>query len=254
MNFKSLLAPVFSLTFAALTFAGVAEKNTAVIQPDEIRDPLGIAVTAGYDSHYVYRGVLFAENLLTANVDGNFALNNFISLNVGAWYGMSANDSFTQGGAYQELDVYAALFANLGAFTAGLKYQHYFFLENAGDFLEDIDEIGVLLSTTLGPVDVIAGAYYDATAEGFYFDAGLKKSIALTDRISLEPIAVISYGLDYYGVNGFNHIKLGLSLPIKLTENATLKPYIEGNIPIDALKALGEEDRVYGGISLTVSF
>ena len=77
---------------------------------------------------------------------------------------------------------------------------------------------------------------------------------AVTDRISVVPAALISYGIDYYGVDGFNHVKVGLSLPIKLTSTATLTPYIAYNLPIDALDDLGEEDEIYGGVSLSVSF
>ncbi|MNC97153.1 hypothetical protein D3C83_147140 [compost metagenome] len=55
-------------------------------------------------------------------------------------------------------------------------------------------------------------------------------------------------------MSGFNHIKEGVSLPIKLTSTATLTPYIAGNIPIDSLEDNGEDDQVYGGISLSVSF
>jgi hypothetical protein len=144
--------------------------------------------------------------------------------------------------------------AKIGAATVGLKYQHYFFYGDAGNALEDIDEIGLLLSAAVGPVDVIAGAYYDFTADGFYFETGVSHTFAVTDRVSLVPAALLSYGDSYYGVSGFNHVKLSLSAPIKLTKTATLTPYIAGNLPVDALDALGEEDRVYGGVSLSVSF
>lgn len=252
MKIKSLLIPALSAAFAVSAFAGSPGKAPAVVQPPA-DEPLGITATIGYDTNYVYRGINFADNLVTAALDGNFAINDTLSINAGAWYGSSVDDSFVLGGSYEELDLYAALMAKVGAATVGLKYQHYFYFGDS-DVLEDIDELGLLLSAAVGPVDVIAGAYYDFTAEGFYFETGVSHTFAVTDRISLVPAALVSYGNDYYGVSGFNHVKLSLSAPIKLTKTATLTPYIAGNLPIDALDNLGEEDRVYGGVTLSVSF
>jgi len=254
MKVTSFFAPIASAVIAASAFAGAPDKGTAVVQPAPAEDPLGITATIGYDTHYVYRGIRFADNLVTAAIDGNFALTDVLSLNVGAWWGTSADDSFVSGESYHELDLYAALMADLGPVTIGLKYQYYLYEGDAAEVLDDINEVGILLATTLGPVDLIGGAYYDETADGFYFETGVSKSISITDRISLVPAVLVSYAVDYYGVDGFNHVKASLSLPIKLTSTATLTPYVAGNLPIDALDDLGEEDRVYGGVSLSVSF
>lgn len=255
MKIKSLLIPVLSAAFAVSAFAGTP-KAPVVCQPAD--EPLGITSTIGYDTNYVYRGINYAENLVTAAIDGNFAINDMLSINAGAWYGSSADDSFVLGGSYQELDLYAALMAKVGAATVGLKYQHYFFMGD-GSALADIDEIGLLFAIAAGPLDVVAGAYYDFTAEGFYFETGVSHTFVINDRISLVPAALISYAAGfhdktYYGIDGFCHVKLSLSAPIKLTKTATLTPYIAGNLPIDDLDALGEESRVYGGVSLSVSF
>lgn len=255
MKLKSLLTLGMSV-FAASAFAGAPAKAPAPVQPAE--EPLGFSVSVGYDSHYIFRGVLFAENLVTAAIDGTIPLTDMLSLNLGAWYGTSADDSgrFGNGGSFHELDLYGALLADLGPVTVGAKYTAYLYDGESTDngAVNDVNEIGLLLSTTVGPVDVIAGAYYDDETDGFYFETGISKSIAVTDRISLVPAVLVSYGEDYYGVSGFNHVKVGLSAPIKLTSTATLTPYVAGNLPIDALEANGEDDEIYGGVSLTVSF
>jgi hypothetical protein len=251
MKLNSLLTLGMSLV-AASAIAGSPGKAPAVVQPP-VEEPLGFTLTAGYDSHYVYRGVLFAENLVSVGLDGTLPLTDMLSLNVGAWYGSSADDSGVFGnGSFQELDLYAALLADLGPVTVGLKYTAY--LYNNGSGLEDINEVGIFASTTVGPLDVIAGAYYDDVTDGFYFETGVAHTFEVTDRNSLVPAVLVSYGEDYYGVNGFNHIRVGLSAPIKLTSTATLTPYIAGNFPVDALDDLGEDSRVYGGVALSVSF
>lgn len=255
MKIHSLLTTTLSL-LSASAFAGAPAKAPAVVQPAE--EPLGFTVSVGYDSHYIFRGVLFAENLVTAAVDGTIPLTEMLSLNVGAWYGTSADDSgrFGEGGSFHELDLYGAVLADLGPVTVGAKYTAYLYdgASTANGAVEDINEVGLIAAATVGPVDVTAGAYYDDYTDGFYFETGVSKSIAITDRISLVPAALISYGVDYYGVTGFNHVKVGLSVPIKLTGTATLTPYVAGNLPIDELDSLGEDSEIYGGVSLSVSF
>ncbi|MFZ4763453.1 MAG: TorF family putative porin [Roseimicrobium sp.] len=251
MKLNSLLIPALS-AFAATAFAGEPAKAPAPVQPTE--EPLGFTVSVGYDSNYVFRGVLFADNLVTAAIDGTLPLTDMLSLNVGAWYGTSADDSgvFGATGSFHELDLYGALLADLGPVTVGAKYTAYLYDGDAA--VDDINEVGLIAAATVGPVDVTGGAYYDDATDGFYFEAGVSKSIALCDRVSVVPAALVSFGDEYYGVSGFNHVKVGVSVPIKLTSTATLTPYVAGNLPIDALDALGEDERVYGGVTLSVSF
>lgn len=251
MKLKSLLIPAMAV-LATTAFAGTPAKAPKIVEP--VEEPLGFSVSVGYDSHYVFRGVLFAENLVSAAIDGTVPLTDMLSINVGAWYGTSADDSgvFGSGGSYHELDLYAALLAKLGPATVGVKYTGYLYDGTAA--VEDVSEVGIIGSVPVGPLDVIAGAYYDFTAEGFYFETGASHTFAITDRISLVPAVLVSFADDYYGVSGFNHVKVALSAPIKLTKTATLTPYIAGNFPIDALDDLGEDSRVYGGVALTVAF
>jgi hypothetical protein len=257
MKLHSLLALSMSILTAS-AFAGSPGKAPAVVQPPVVEEPLGFTATIGYDTHYIFRGVLFAENLVSAAIDGTIPLTDTLSLNAGAWYATSADDSgrFGDGGSYHELDLYAGILVDLGPATVGLKYTHYFFGGHSTDngAVNDVNEIGLTLATTVGPVDVTAGVYYDDETDGFYGEVGVSHIFAITDSFSLVPGALISYGEDYYDVSGFNHVKVGVSAPIKLTSTATLTPYIAYNIPIDALDDLGEDDQLYGGISLSVSF
>jgi hypothetical protein len=256
MKLNALILPFLSVALVAPAFAGSPGKAPAPVQPAP-ESPLGFTSTIGYETDYVFRGIQFAENLISAQIDGNIALNKDLSLNLGAWYGASADDKaagFAGGESYGELDLYAALLAKLGPVTAGVKYTWYNYLGHAGNFVEDINEVGITLATSAAGLDFTAGAYYDWTAEGFYFEVGASKTIAITSKISVTPGVIVSYADHYYGVNGFNHVKPYLSVPIKLTSSATLAPYIAGNFPIDGLKDLGEKNRVYGGIFLSVTF
>lgn len=258
MKLNSLTLSLLSVALAAPAFAGAAGKASAQVQPAPAAESsLGFTATVGYDTDYVFRGVEFAKNLVSGQIDGNLALNKDLTFNFGAWYGASADDraaAFAGGSSYGELDLYAALLAKLGPVTAGVKYTWYNYLAHAGNFLGDINELGVTLSTSAAGLDFTGGAYYDWTAEGFYFEVGVSKTIAITDKIGLTPGVIVSYADHYYGVSGFNHVKPYLSVPIKLSSTVTLAPYIAGNLAIDSLKGLGEKSRVYGGVYLSVTF
>lgn len=256
MKLTSLLTLALALV-AVPAFAGAPAKVPAPVQPPPAEEPLGITASIGYDTNYVFRGVLFADNLVWSSLETTVALNDVISVNAGAWFGTSADDSGVFGdpaGSFHELDLYAAVLAKVGAATVGLKYTHYFYFGDVEATVDDVDELGVIASVPLGIVDLNGGAYYDFTTEGFYFEVGVSKSIPLTDRISVVPGALVSFGDDYYGVSSFNHVKVGVSLPIKLTSTATLTPYVAGNLPLEDLDDAGEEDRIYGGVSLSVTF
>jgi hypothetical protein len=255
MKLNSLILLALS-GLAASAFAGTPAKAPAAIQPVVEEEPLGVTLSVGYDTHYIFRGVQFAENLVWGQIDATIPLTDMLSLNVGGWYGTSADDSGVPGpgGSFHELDLYGALLVDLGEVTLGLKYTRYIYDGESAGTLDDVNEVGITLATTLGPVDVIGGAYYDDVADGFYFETGISHTFEVTDRISIVPAALISFADDYYGVSGFNHIKVGVSVPIKLTKTATLTPYIAGNIPIDALDDLGEDDQIYGGVALSVTF
>ena len=72
--------------------------------------------------------------------------------------------------------------------------------------------------------------------------------------ISLDLSAGISYQVDYNSFGSdFNSILLVAALPIALTDSATLTPYIAGNFALDAINSY-QDDQVYGGVSLTVTF
>lgn len=165
MKLNTLLASILSLV-AASAFAGAPAKAPAPVQPPA-EEPLGFTVSVGYDSHYIFRGVLFAENLVTAAVDGTIPLTEMLSLNIGAWYGTSADDSGRfgipqAGGSFHELDLYGAVLADLGPVTVGAKYTAYLYdgQSTANGAVEDINEVGLIAAATLGLVDVTAGAYY----------------------------------------------------------------------------------------------
>lgn len=261
MKLNLLLVPVLSAGLAATAFAGSVGKAPEAVQPPA-ETSLGATVTVGYDTDYVFRGVLFAKNLVSGSLDWVVPINQTFSLDLNAWYGASADDSaapFAGNHSYGELDLSPTLYATFGPLKAGLKYTWYHYLNNAGSFLDDVNEVGATLAysafeKTPYQLDLGAGAYYDATAEGWYFEYTVSHTFVITEWLSIQPGVLISHASHYYGIDGGNTFKPWIAMPIKLTKTATLTPYIAGNLPYDSLDDAGEKDRVYGGVTLSVTF
>ena len=208
-------------------------------------DEVGAEISFGYDSVYMFRGVDFGNDLLWSDVNLTLPLSDSVELNVGAWYAGLADDDYT------ELDLYTGLTYNIDdSLNFGLGYTHYFYPRTDDEY----GEVGASLGYSVAGFDLGLGYFYDFETNGSYIELGGAYAIELSDAVSLVPGVVVSFGEDYYGVSGGNNVGLSLGLPIKLTSTATLTPYIAGNLPIDSLNQLGEDDQVYGGIALTVTF
>lgn len=240
-------------------------KNPAPVAPPPEEEELGFTLSAGYDSHYIFRGVEYAEHWISTGLALDVPLVDNISLNLDANFGATAGDnSVLQDfdlGSYERLELGAGITADAGFAEVGLGYRWYHHMGDLNRVLEDGHEVGLTLAKSIGPVNVGLGSYYDFAVEGWYFEAAVNSEIKLTDSISLVPGVGIGYGVDYnyhverfHGIDGFTAVNVSLALPIKLCKSATVTPYIAGNLPIDALDDLGEDNQLYGGVSLSVRF
>ncbi len=259
-----------ALALAAPAFAGTAPSAKCskcvapVVAPEEL---LGFTLAVGYDSKYVFRGVDFGDNWLSTSLDYTTGIADGIRLDLGVDYGHVSDAGFLGTGdvSFDRLQASAEVVADLGGAELGLGYRYYSNLGEAGSFLDDTNEISLSLASKVSIFNVGVAANYDVDGEGWYFEAAVNTEIALTESISLVPGASIGYGVDYtyqlnganaagFGVDGFTAVGLNLALPIKLSKTATLAPYIAYNLPIDALDDLGEDDNLFGGVSLSVKF
>ena len=245
-----------TLTLAASAIAGttVSTGKTPVAPapaPVGLFDTVGATLEAGYDTHYFFRGFLISEHNVWTQVAVTVPLAEKLVFGLGAWYTASNDISYT------ELDLNAGLTYDAGFGKIGVGYTRYEFFDGSageGNGFDDADEVGLTLAIPAGPVNLAAGYYYDFQAEGSYIEAGIDAPIAVTNNFSIVPSALVSYGVEYYSEDSdFQHVKLAVSFPIKLTATATLTPYVAYNI---ALKTTEDftDDTVYGGVKLSVSF
>lgn len=229
---------------------------------------LGLGLGVSYHTDYIFRGVSFGENWLSASIDYSLPLVEGTRLNLDASYGFLADDQSVLSDAlgvdlsYERLELGAGIVTDLGAVELGVGYRYYQHNGDLADILDDSHEVGVTASTKVGMVTLGLGGYYDITNEGWYFEAKAATEIKITDSFSLVPAVGVGYAVDYDWqlisdagqLDGFTAFNVSLAAPIKVAKNVTITPYIAANLPIDALDDAGEDEQVYGGVSVSIKF
>jgi hypothetical protein len=260
MNKTQLFSMIAGIAVASSALAG-GGKNPGknVIAPSTPSEQGGIfgslegSVSVGYDTQYIYRGVEVGDHLVWGAIDLNIPFSESLKLNINTWYGALADTPSD----YGELDVYTALRYKVNDMvTFGPSYKWYHYTQAEDGALDNQHEIG--LEATITPVEnlgVYVGAFYEFEVEGFYYELGLSYTAAINDNVSLIPYTKVSYSDDSTVADSseFNHVAVGLNVPIKLTAKATLTPFIEVNIPLDNLDA-NQDEEVHGGAAISVSF
>jgi len=249
MKIKTLLITAIGAFAIANVNAGDKEVIEEVVMVEE--DNASIAV--GYNTSYIFRGVNYGDNQITAQID--YAIEG-TPLAVGAWYGNPTDGRGQNPGGRDELDLYATVSHSFGNVDAWLGYTAYLYPEDGGGRLgqDSTNEIGTGVGSAVGPIDLALSAYYDFDIQGYYFDLTAGHSFQINDMISLDLSAGISYGVDYNSAGSdFNNVLVVAALPIKLTDTATLRPYVAGNFALEAIEAR-QDDQVFGGVSLSVTF
>lgn len=244
-------------------------------------DTVGATLSVGYDTDYIFRGLQLGHDSVWTQLDLTVPLGDTLDFTVGAWYQNAFN-----GRGDSELDLYASLGFDFGAWGLELGYTHYYYPEGfrgslshddldparLGEFTHfhrligvaegsnggETNEAYISVGTTVGPVDVAVAYYYDFDLEVSYAEATAGTTFELTPFVSLDPSVGISYiDLDdapHGDDHGFNNFFARVDLPIALTSTATLTPYVATSVALDLLEDLGENDYFWGGIALSVDF
>ena len=240
------LTRIASLIVAAPLIGGEMTK-APVIEDPACTVPFYGSVSLGYEQVYLFRGVDFGQHAPWAGVDLNYDISDTLSLNFGTWYINPTQNPVDS----DELDVYAFLNFPLGVFDASVGATWFYFAEADAEATEGF--FG--LSYSVGDlVDIGAFTAYDESTDGWYYEVNASKGIPLTECIELGLSTGVSYGDNYFGVSSFNHAYATAGITWAMTETAAFDLYVGGNYPLEDLEELGEDDDVYGGASVTVSF
>lgn len=207
-------------------------------------------VSVGYDTFYIFRGEELWENVVWGQVEIGIALNEQWSLTLTPWYLSAVDDDYT------ELDLLPSITFDAGfaQFTAG--YAGYIYPRGSfgdGEGIDDEHEASLAISKTVGLFEFGTLAAYNFDREGTYLEASVGASFECTKAVAIEPSVAVGYSANYYETDGFTHVLATLAFPVKLTETATLTPYVAGNIPLEIFED-DQDPQVFGGVSLAVSF
>lgn len=193
--------------------------------PSSLFDTIGATLDAAYDSRYYFRGLWFADNIITTTLNVSVPLTDSLTWGVGAAYISTVETPFnspvtnatsSNGFDYSEIDIFTSLSYNAGWAKFGVQYQYYFYPDAyAGSFngaaiagadpefgLRGAGELGLTAAIPLGAANLYFGYYYDFAVGGSYFQAGADYTLAITDWLSLVPAIQTGYGIDYYTGNG----------------------------------------------------
>ncbi len=287
-----VLAACASLNAFAGTSAPSGKGGKAVVPPVEedgaLFDTIGATLEVGYDTRYYFRGLWFADNTTWAGISLSIPLTEQLSLGFGALYTSTVDTLITDGAGlqqemdYSELDLSTSLTYDAGFAKFGLVYTHYEFFDGfsgvipagrvgAGELnVGSSEEVGLTVATSVGPVNLYGGYYYDFTIGASYAELGADSPIEITSWLSLVPAVKIGYGFgSYYTSNvnvvgvlvnrgsasGWTHFVPSLSAPIKLTKTATLTPYVAYNVSMNTRHFNNSQDsEIFGGVKLGVTF
>jgi hypothetical protein len=216
---------VFAACAALNASAGTAPaKNPAPVEPEPatLFESIGADLSAAYDSRYYFRGLWFADNIITTTLNLSVPLSEKLTWGVGAAYistvetpinnpPSTARNSFD----YSEIDLYSSLTYNAGWAKFGVQYQYYFYPDfyagsNFGAAFAGTDpefgitgagELGLTAAIPLGAANIYLGYYYDFRVGGSYCQAAADYTVALTDWLSIVPAVQAGYGFNYYTGN-----------------------------------------------------
>ncbi|MEY5014810.1 MAG: hypothetical protein RIS92_1168 [Verrucomicrobiota bacterium] len=269
---KSALALAACASLNAL--AGDAKPAAAAAPASEgILGPVTATLDTGFDTRYYFRGLWFADNIAWSALNVTVPLADKLTLVVGGSYTKGMDTPYIGGQLeYQEADYWTSLNYDAGVAKFGLVYTQYGFPREFSGLVGstpqgvtnelrvlNAQELGATASTTIGPVNIAAGAYYDFKIGATYTQVGVDTSIEVTSNVSLVPAVTAGYSIgDYYTQNGaqggFTHVIPSVSTPIKLSKNATLTPYAAYNISGTQRQSNVTDSELFGGLKLSLSF
>jgi len=276
---KSFVALTSAVALASTSlFAGTGKtfKETVVVE-EEPASWYNAALSTGYDSLYMFRGVNtlrssgYGNSLwwTDANVTWNISDNDFLT--VGGWMAFGLSKA-----SYREFDTYVNYVHTFGDLSVGLGYTFYYVFPPGGqDFANELNakvayaiDLGFMTLTpaatyyfNLGPDnDTGAGNGLVNTASS-YLDLRLNGSIpVIADVLSVDPWA--AFGLNFgYNLNGnlrafdgANNLEFGVAFPWAINDVITLSGYVAYSYAFQDLYGITEPNTFWGGGKVTFAF
>jgi hypothetical protein len=209
---------------------GLAEayQGSPALSQDTRRSPiqLGLGLTGGYRSDYVYRGWKLGESVVEGQLAGSYALSNDFALcgEVNVFEGM-AGSHLSHVNVSGELMYYVGQESTLGVSLAGNYFDNAVF-ESGG-------EIGGHWRWTPTPDwEIHVMGCYDHGQEGAYGEAAVTWQPLISESTAWQNTVQVGGGLDYLHTNGLSNVLLRTGPLIRLGGALRLQPYVAWSIPL----------------------
>jgi hypothetical protein len=207
-------------------------------------------LSAGYDSHYIFRGERLQENTPWAQLSLDVPLTESLSWNLTPWF------LYAPDGDFNEFDFNSTLAYTLGDYELSLGYASYYYpkgAEGGNVGRGDEQECSLGLSRDIGSMTGSVLAVYNLPRDGFYYELKLEQPFVINDTFSVKLSQILALDSHYFdqGTN-WNHALTTLEVPVKLSETLTLSPYAAVNVPWGHLDY--ESTKVFGGVKIAWSF
>jgi hypothetical protein len=236
------------------------------------------SVSGGFDTSYYFRGLWFSNNNLWGSVNLAKPITDKLTLGLGALYTETVYTNLTGSGdnlAYSEYDLFGSLSYATDFATFGLVLTNYQFPETfSGEvnnattgtvsdaIVKNAFDIGLTMIKPMGSFNLYLGAWFDTKVDGWYYEAGVDYTYAVTEKFSLVPVLQMGYAIDYYTFDssdneGLTHIRAAINAPYKFTDSLTVSGYCAYNIPLETRKNINVNETrndPYAGVAVTYAF
>lgn len=279
MKIKKSVVAFASLAAVAIAplQAGTKTFKEVVVVEEEPTPWYGAALSTGYDSLYMFRGL----NTLRTNGYGNglwwtdasftWNMTDVDTLTVGGWMAFGMGKA-----SYREFDGYVNYAHSFGDLTVGLGYIFYYVFPPGGqDFANELNakvayaiDLGFMSLTpsvtyffNLGPDNDTGAANGLVNTASSFLNLRLDGSVpVVADVLSVDPW--IGFGLNFgYNLDGdlqqfdgANNLEIGVALPWKINDVITLSGYVAYSYAFQDLYGVTQPSTVWGGGKVTFAF
>jgi len=237
---------------------------------EEASSPLSFAATLDIYSAYVWRGcVLNDEPVWQPGATVSYSMGDYGTVSAGAWasFNMTDNLKHDHFGGIDEIDYTLSYAVDVGPVSLGAGHIWYTFPSiSDSSYYNSTREVYLTAAYNNDIVTPFIKGYYDyEAAEGFYGNAGLTKSVDLSDQFSVGAEVSVGAGDSdymacYFGTDdgGLADFNAALFCSYALTDNISVGARVAWMSLIDSdardNEAYFDEDILWGGINLAASF
>lgn len=272
------VASMVAVLMSGPLLAGDAKTFKEKVVIEEPRQWYNAALSTGWDSLYMFRGVNVIRNGDTygsgiywtdLNFTWNITENDFLT--VGSWVAFG-----TQNTTYKEVDIYTTYTHTIGDLSLSAGYIFYYVFSQPELYSNELNA-KVAYAFHIGSVTVTPSLTYffnigpDTTESGIapssssYLLLRVDGSIPLyKDIVSLAPWIGFGTNFEYNAraqqdgsldfFNGANNLEIGLGVPVKVNDVITLYGYVAYSYAFYNLGGITDPSTAWAGAKVTFAF